>query len=139
MFAQNLKALRQAKGFSQEQLAVRLHVVRQTISKWEKGLSVPDAALLLRLAEVLNVPVSDLLGGPIAPEGQADDLAVIAAELQKLNELLAAGQAQREAQRKQWIAVAQAALLVLVLLAVYDRWNDLFYAFGQTLYRFLHG
>ena len=53
MLAENLKALRKAKGLSQEELAARLHVVRQTVSKWEKGRSVPDADLLIRLAEEL--------------------------------------------------------------------------------------
>lgn len=65
MFNENLKTLRKEKGFSQEQLATRLNVVRQTVSKWEKGLSVPDAELLIQLAEVLNVEVSDLLGKKI--------------------------------------------------------------------------
>lgn len=58
MFGENLKTLRKQKGFSQEELAARLHVVRQTVSKWEKGLSVPDADALIRLAEVLEVSVS---------------------------------------------------------------------------------
>ena len=62
MFGENLKMLRKQKGFSQEELAVRLHVVRQTISKWEKGLSIPDAEMLIRLAEILEVSVSELLG-----------------------------------------------------------------------------
>ena len=62
MFHENLKALRKDRGLSQEELAARLHVVRQTISKWEKGLSVPDAEMLLRLAEVLDTTVSRLLG-----------------------------------------------------------------------------
>ena len=39
MLAENLKALRKAKGLSQEELAARLHVVRQTVSKWEQGVS----------------------------------------------------------------------------------------------------
>lgn len=56
------KTLRKQKGFSQEELATRLHVVRQTISKWEKNLSVPDADTLIRLAEILEVYVSELLG-----------------------------------------------------------------------------
>ena len=62
MFSENLKTLRKNKGFSQEQLSVRLNVVRQTISKWEKGLSVPDAEMLVKISEILNVSVSDLLG-----------------------------------------------------------------------------
>ena len=60
MFSKNLKTLRKQKGFSQEELASRLHVVRQTISKWEKNLSVPDADTLIRLAEILEVSVSEL-------------------------------------------------------------------------------
>lgn len=61
MFSENLKTLRKQKGFSQEELAARLHVVRQTVSKWEKGQSVPDAGTLIRLAEVLEVSVSEQL------------------------------------------------------------------------------
>lgn len=65
MFSENLKALRCAKGYSQEELAARLHVVRQTISKWEKGLSVPDADLLVKLADILETDVSTLLGANV--------------------------------------------------------------------------
>ncbi len=39
MLSENLKSFRKSKGISQEELAVRLNVVRQTISKWEKGVS----------------------------------------------------------------------------------------------------
>lgn len=41
MLNENIKNLRKAKGLSQEELAIKLNVVRQTVSKWEKGLSVP--------------------------------------------------------------------------------------------------
>ena len=86
MFAENLKTLRRARGLSQEELAGRLHVTRQTISKWENALSVPDAELLLRLAEELEVPVSRLLGGPVEEEPAPDQ---VAAHLAELNRLLA--------------------------------------------------
>ena len=62
MLNENIKNLRKAKGLSQEQLALRLHVVRQTVSKWEKGLSVPDSDMLISLAEELDTSVSTLLG-----------------------------------------------------------------------------
>ena len=75
MFQDNLKALRKKKGITQEELAARLNVVRQTVSKWEKGLSVPDSELLIKLAEILEVPVSRLLGSKIEEEEQPDDLA----------------------------------------------------------------
>ena len=65
MFQDNLKALRKKKGFTQEELAARLNVVRQTVSKWEKGLSFPDSELLIKLAEILEVPLSQLLGSKL--------------------------------------------------------------------------
>ena len=87
MFHENLKALRKDRGLSQEELAVRLNVVRQTISKWEKGLSVPDAAMLIRLAEVLDTTVSRLLGTDV-PEDEADRDR-LAEQLARINEQLA--------------------------------------------------
>ena len=60
MFSENLKQIRKEKGISQEELAARLNVVRQTISKWEKGLSVPDAELLIKLSEILETSVGYL-------------------------------------------------------------------------------
>jgi transcriptional regulator with XRE-family HTH domain len=86
MFSENLKTLRKQKGFSQEELAVRLHVVRQTVSKWEKNLSVPDADTLIRLAEILEVSVSDLLGAKIEHENAASE---VAEQLSRINEQLA--------------------------------------------------
>ena len=62
MLSENIKNLRKAKGISQEELAIKLNVVRQTISKWEKGLSVPDSEMLIRLAEELDTTVNILLG-----------------------------------------------------------------------------
>ena len=62
MLSENIKTIRKAKGLTQEELAVKLNVVRQTISKWEQGLSVPDSELLLALSEALETPVSALLG-----------------------------------------------------------------------------
>lgn len=61
MLKDNLKALRKAKGLSQQELAEKCNVVRQTVSKWEQGLSVPDSQMLLTLSEVLQVPVNAIL------------------------------------------------------------------------------
>ena len=85
MFGENLKTLRKNKGFTQEELAARLNVVRQTVSKWEKGQSVPDSEMLVSLAEIFEVPVSQLLGGPIEPDAQPDALAE---QLARINEQL---------------------------------------------------
>lgn len=72
MLKENIKTLRKAKGLSQEELAIKLNVVRQTISKWEQGLSVPDAEMLISLSEVLETPVSTLIGETVT-EPQADN------------------------------------------------------------------
>lgn len=87
MFSENLKALRKARGMTQEELAVRLNVVRQTVSKWEKGLSVPDAAMLIRLAEVLDTTVGQLLGADIPEDGESRN--ELAEQLARINEQLA--------------------------------------------------
>lgn len=68
MLNENIRNLRKAKGLSQEELAIKLNVVRQTISKWEKGLSVPDSSLLVLLAEELDTSVSTLLGETVQEE-----------------------------------------------------------------------
>ena len=109
MFAENLKALRRARGLSQEELAGRLHVTRQTISKWENALSVPDAELLLRLAEELEVPVSRLLGGPVEEEPAADQ---VAAHLAELNRLLAE---RNRRSRRIWRVVAGVLIGIVAL------------------------
>ena len=85
MLHDNIKRLRQQKGMTQELLAEKLHIVRQTVSKWEKGLSVPDSEMLVRLAEVFEVSVSELLGetSDFVPEKDsvAEQLALINEQL----------------------------------------------------------
>ena len=85
MLGENIKALRKSKGFTQEELAVRVNVVRQTVSKWDKGLSVPDAATLQKLADVLETEVSQLLGADIHSERNKNE---IAEQLSRINEQL---------------------------------------------------
>lgn len=138
MLSENLKYLRKNRGLSQQQLSTRLNVTRQTISKWEKGLSVPDAELLLRIAEVLNVSVSDLMEETIVPEQAVPSLDTIAAELQKQNDLLAAQQARRSVIQKKILTVVAILLLLLFAGAIYDKWNAIFYDFGQNIYHWLH-
>jgi len=112
MFGENLKKLRKQKGFSQEELAAKLHVVRQTISKWEKNLSVPDADTLIRLAEILEVSVSELLGSKIESENNTSD---IAEQLSRVNEQLAI---KNRRSRRIWKAI-------IIILAVIVIWNIL--------------
>lgn len=86
MFQENLKTMRKAKGYTQEELAIKLNVVRQTVSKWEKGLSVPDADSLCKIADVLDTDVSTLLGEEIVEE---TDKSAVAQQLAKISEQLA--------------------------------------------------
>lgn len=84
MLDENIKALRKSKGLSQQELAVKLNVVRQTISKWEQGLSVPDSDLLIALSEALEAPVSTLLGETVA-ESEADAVKALSEKLEIIN------------------------------------------------------
>ena len=94
MLHENIKAARKSKGLSQEELAVKVPVVRQTVSKWEQGLSVPDADMLISISEALDTPVSSLLGAG-TPETQADDLRAIAEKLEIINLQLARKEAAK--------------------------------------------
>ena len=112
MFQENLKTLRKNKGITQEELAARLCVVRQTISKWEKGYSVPDADQLSKLAEIFEVPVSQLLGSRIEQE---NDPNILGEQLARISEQLAIK--NRRAKRVWSIlaVIAGIALLMMIL------------------------
>ena len=84
MFAENLKKIRKDKGYTQEILAEKLNVVRQTVSKWEKGLSLPDVDMLSKIANVLETDVNILLDGQITITDQSE----IVKQLAKINEQL---------------------------------------------------
>ena len=117
MLSENLKTFRKAKGLSQEELAAKINVVRQTVSKWEKGLSVPDSEMLVTLSEALETPVSTLLGETVV-ESQADDLKAIAEKLEVINLQLA----QRKSVRRNvlhWIFISVCILIVLTFLVLF--------------------
>ena len=112
MLQENLKNLRKAKGLSQEELAVKLNVVRQTVSKWEQGLSVPDAEMLITLSEVLGAPVSTLLGETVT-EPEASDLRAVSEKLEVLNLQLAREKESRR-KRRHGLFIGLAVLIVLI-------------------------
>lgn len=116
MLNENIVNLRKKKGLSQEELANRLHVVRQTVSKWEKGLSVPDAQMLVRLAEELDTQVSTLLGETQPPAEAAETLQSVTEKLEKLNEQFARqNERRRKISRFCLITVCALCCWVLVL------------------------
>lgn len=127
MLKENLKTLRKQKGMSQEILAQQLNVVRQTISKWEKGLSVPDADMLIRIADLFDTSVSELLGNKIE---QKENVSEIAAQLALLNEQLA----QKAKIRKGIIVAITIIVFVGAIAAIYPLWNEIWHDFGRNLY-----
>ena len=84
MLCDNIRIIRKKKGLSQEELSKKVNVVRQTVSKWEQGLSVPDADMLILLSKVLETPVSVLLGETTLAT-DVDDIKILAAKLETIN------------------------------------------------------
>ena len=122
MLNENIKALRKTNGLTQDELAIRLNVVRQTVSKWEKGLSVPDAEMLQRIAEVFEVGVSQLLGSTIS---QNENVDIIAEQLSRINEQLAV---KNNRSRKIWKTIG-------IILAIIIIGQLLLMALGITVYK----
>lgn len=127
MLKDNIKTIRKSKGLSQEELAIKLNVVRQTISKWEQGLSVPDAEMLISISEILDTPVSIILGENI-DEIEKNDLQVISEKLEVINEQLSM---KHKKEKKRIVAFLIATdiflILLFILLAVlgspYQSWD----------------
>lgn len=112
MLNENMKAIRKSKGLSQQELAVKLNVVRQTVSKWEQGLSVPDSDMLISLSEALETPVSTLLGETVM-ESDADGLKAISAKLEVINLQLA----RRKTTRKRvlhWLFISLCVIIAAI-------------------------
>ena len=127
MLKENIKAFRKAKGLSQEELAIKLNVVRQTISKWEQGLSVPDAEMLISLSEALETPVSTLIGETVT-EPQADNMKAISQKLEVINQQLAR-QLSRGRKTLQLVFISVCVLIaaifsiLLILDSPYLHWD----------------
>ena len=116
MLSENIKAIRKSKGLSQEELAIKLNVVRQTVSKWENGLSVPDSDLLISISEALETPVSTLLGETVT-EQTADELKALSEKLEVINLQLA----QRKTRTRKllhWLFLSLCAVIVSISAAL---------------------
>ena len=109
VFHENLRLKRKERGLSQEELASRLHVVRQTVSKWEKGMSVPDSEQLIKIAVILETTVSELLGTQVENEEEPNQLAK---ELSLINTQLAI----RNHRTRRVLKIIAVALLVIAAL-----------------------
>lgn len=126
MLGENLAALRKKQGMSQQTLADSVFVTRQTISKWEKNLSVPDADALIRLADALDTTVQALLG---QMEESPAEPGEIAAALSRINDQLAI---QNRRRSRIWKVVA-------CLIGLYVAFNVLLLALGYAATAQLEG
>ena len=127
MLNENIKRIRKSKGLSQEELAIKLNVVRQTVSKWENGLSIPDSSMLIILANELDTTVSELLGEPVA-EPTTDDLKILSEKLEVIN-LQLAKRSITKVKTIRWILISLCAVIVVIFIALastnsfYLNWN----------------
>lgn len=129
MLKDNLKILRKNKGLSQEELAIKLNVVRQTISKWETGLSVPDAEMLISISEVFDTPVSTILGENIKLK-EKDDIKVISEKLEIINEQLAIERKHKRSLLINTLIIINICIILLYIILVllgspYQNWDTI--------------
>ena len=122
MLSENIKAIRKSKGLSQQELAVKLNVVRQTVSKWEQGRSVPDSDLLISLSEALEAPVSRLLGEAV-PQTEAEPLKAISEKLEVINLQLSRRQATRR-RILRWLLLLLSAAIVIGFAVLWEFQSD---------------
>ena len=127
MLKENIKSLRKSKGLSQEELAIKLNVVRQTISKWEQGLSVPDAEMLISISELFETPVNTLLGENIS-EKEVNNLKAISEKLEIIN--LQLSQRKKEKQKIiHWLLISLCIITLIIFISLvllnspYLNWN----------------
>ena len=116
MLNENIKAVRQTKGLSQEELAIKLNVVRQTISKWERGLSVPDSEMLVSISDILETPISNLLGETITSDSQ-EDLKVISEKLEVITLQLARKKASRR-NILHWLFIMLSMSIIIIFIII---------------------
>ena len=127
MLNENIKRIRKSKGLSQEELAIKLNVVRQTVSKWENGLSVPDSSMLIMLADELDTTVSEFLGELVA-EPTTDDLKILSNKLEVIN-LQLAKRSITKIKTIRWILISLCVVIVIIFIAIasmnspYLDWN----------------
>lgn len=114
MLNENLSRIRRERGLTQESLAIKLNVVRQTVSKWENGAAVPDADMLCRIADALDVSVAELLGSPERKDKM--DMTAIAKSLAEINEQLAVRNRKSNTVLKIVLGVAMGLFLLIAVV-----------------------
>lgn len=138
MFSENLKKYRKLKGLSQEELALQINVVRQTVSKWEKGISLTDAELLTKIARTLEISVSELLGIKIDVTDGKNELDLLTDEISKLNKYIEEYKKKLSNFKRKIIITIGIIIILIFTVAIYSSWTDLWENFGRNLYHSLN-
>ena len=130
MLGENIKTYRQKKGYTQEDVANRLHVTRQTISKWEKNYSVPDAEVFVKLADVLEVQTSQLLEVKVDSEVQTEEKQnAYAEQLAHIAEQMAIRNRQR---KRIWKTIGITFAVIIVIYIILIVMNIAFFSVYPT-------
>lgn len=112
-----IRKYRKSKNITQEEMANRLGVTAPAVNKWENGLSVPDSDMLLTISEILETPVSTLLGENVT-ESEVDDLKAISAKLEVINLQLA----QRKTTGKRilhWLFISLCVVMAVIFAVLF--------------------
>lgn len=113
-FNNKLYELRKQKGFSQEELANRLNVSRQTISKWEVGESTPDMENLVAISELFEISLDELVLDKV-PEEADTSAQVVKSELYSdIKENVLTDENRKKAKKGLKIAAIVLGIIVLI-------------------------
>ena len=138
MFKENLKEFRNRKGISIEQLANKLNIKPKIVSKWEKGISVPDIQLLMKLSEILGVSVNDLLGVNVNESNHEKRLEILENELSKLKQQIDSHINSASRIKRNVLLTFGLILLFAIVFSILGIWSDMFYEFGKNLYHIVN-
>lgn len=134
-FGAFISQLRREKGITQKELAERLFVSDKAVSKWERGLSLPDIALLQPLADLFEVTITELLSGQYIRKDQPLLVEDVDPLLAMALEMTAQEKERQAVHRRQWGRIfigcfAALAVELLLLRAAFPLWD----AFASVLY-----
>ncbi|WP_338506301.1 helix-turn-helix transcriptional regulator [Turicibacter sp. KK003] len=120
MLNENIKLMRQSRGLSQEELARELKVVRQTVSKWERGLSVPDSEMLISISAILETNVSVLLGETVRVSKieMNEDLLAISKKLEDINLQLVQIKVSRR-KKIRWLLISLVIIILIIFIVLF--------------------
>lgn len=121
-FSEKLLTLRKANDMTQEQLAEKLDVSRQSISKWESGQATPELEKIVAMSAVFNVTTDYLL-----KSSEIDDLSVKTEMLEKQQQIMLK---KEQKQQQVFSCIMYSVIVYLVFFAVFLTEHYFFFKFG---------